>query len=237
MGELSDSKVRLPAKGCSPSIRVSPPGPYCEAVILRSDVDSAAAQVFYGVVDSAVSERQLVCLQAKGAAQQLVAEADAENRAHSDNLTDARIDDVLKGRGSPGPFAKKTTSGSWSRTSCAEQVHGSRVSWQPRSRSWRTMLIFDARVDSHHPRPGAVETDRLTRADRAGEIGTIHRGLGSDQRLSLFLADLGRKNAARIAPRSRMWRTSALVSTPLIPGTPQSASQSNQPPSALATSS
>ena len=41
----------------------------------------------------------------------------------------------------------------------------------------------------------------------------------------------------RIAPLSRMWRTSALVSTPLIPGMPQSLSQSSQPPSALATSS
>ncbi len=41
----------------------------------------------------------------------------------------------------------------------------------------------------------------------------------------------------RIAPRSRMWRTRARVSTPEIAGTPQSASQSSQPPSALAASS
>ena len=45
------------------------------------------------------------------------------------------------------------------------------------------------------------------------------------------------KMPPRIAPRSRMWRTRARVSTPLIPGTPQSSSQSSQPPSALATSS
>jgi hypothetical protein len=41
----------------------------------------------------------------------------------------------------------------------------------------------------------------------------------------------------RMAPRSRMCRTSARVSIPSIAGTPQSRSQSSQPPSAVATSS
>ena len=45
------------------------------------------------------------------------------------------------------------------------------------------------------------------------------------------------KMPPRIAPLSRIWRTRARVSTPPIPGTPQSASQSSQPPSAVATSS
>ncbi len=45
------------------------------------------------------------------------------------------------------------------------------------------------------------------------------------------------KMPPRIAPRSRMWRTSARVSTPVIAGTPQSASQSSQPRSAVAQSS
>ena len=36
----------------------------------------------------------------------------------------------------------------------------------------------------------------------------------------------------RIAPASRMWRTSERVSTPLMPGTPLAASQSSQPCSA-----
>ena len=38
----------------------------------------------------------------------------------------------------------------------------------------------------------------------------------------------------RIAPLSRMWRTSARVSTPLSAGMPQSDSQVSQPPSAVA---
>ena len=45
------------------------------------------------------------------------------------------------------------------------------------------------------------------------------------------------KMPPRIAPLSRMWRTSARVSTPVRPGTAQSASQVSQPPSARGASS
>ena len=45
------------------------------------------------------------------------------------------------------------------------------------------------------------------------------------------------KMPPRIAPRSRMWRTSERVSRPVIAGTPQSRSQSSQPPSQLEASS
>ena len=45
------------------------------------------------------------------------------------------------------------------------------------------------------------------------------------------------KTPPRMAPLSRMWRTSARVSTPLSAGTPQSASQVSQPPSACEESS
>ncbi len=45
------------------------------------------------------------------------------------------------------------------------------------------------------------------------------------------------KTPPRIAPPSRMWRTSARVSTPVIAGTPQLSSQSSHPPSAPAASS
>ena len=45
------------------------------------------------------------------------------------------------------------------------------------------------------------------------------------------------KTPPRIAPAVRMWRTSARVSTPVMAGTPQSLSQSSQPPSALGASS
>ncbi len=41
----------------------------------------------------------------------------------------------------------------------------------------------------------------------------------------------------RMAPASRMWRTSVRVSTPVIAGIPQSSSQSSQPRSAPGASS
>ena len=44
------------------------------------------------------------------------------------------------------------------------------------------------------------------------------------------------KTPPRIAPASRMWRTSARVSTPSMPGIPFSASQSSHAPSAPGTS-
>src|SRR4051795_11788243 len=46
-----------------------------EAVILRGDLDLLSPQVLDGVVAAAMSERQLVGLQADGLAEQLVAEA------------------------------------------------------------------------------------------------------------------------------------------------------------------
>ena len=45
------------------------------------------------------------------------------------------------------------------------------------------------------------------------------------------------KTPPRIAPALRMWRTSARVSTPVIPGTPASRSQSSHPRSAVGASS
>ena len=71
---------------------------------------------------------------------------------------------------------------------------------------------------------------------RARSAPSIDGSASTRSRASASAISAG-KIPPRIAPRSRMWRTSARVSTPPIPGTPQSASQSSQPPSALATSS
>ena len=53
---------------------------------------------------------------------------------------------------------------------------------------------------------------------------------------SLSLTEAG-NTPPRIAPLSRMCRTSARVSTPVMAGMPQSTSQSSQPPSAEGASS
>ena len=51
-----------------------------EAVVLRGDLDPAAAQVLDRMVAAAVAELQLVRLAAEGQAEELVAEADPEDR-------------------------------------------------------------------------------------------------------------------------------------------------------------
>ncbi len=77
--------------------------------------------------------------------------------------------------------------------------------------------IFVAAADADDVR------DRFGRARPRGEVGADHRRLGGDQlaRLALGASSPG-KTPPRIAPASRMWRTSARVSTPVIAGMPQS---------------
>ena len=77
---------------------------------------------------------------------------------------------------------------------------------------------LDPGVDPDHVRAVAVEADRLRRGDGAGEVGAVHRGLGGDPFARLGFGRRAGKMPPRIAPRSRMWRTRARVSTPLIPG-------------------
>ena len=65
------------------------------AVVLRRDVHAARRDVAYRVVGAAVAERQLVRLRAEGAARDLVAQADAEDRHAADEALH-RIDDVVE---------------------------------------------------------------------------------------------------------------------------------------------
>ena len=68
-----------------------------EAVVLRRDLDPPRPQVLDRVVGAAVAEGQLVGLQADRLAEQLVAEADAPDRALADQLADG-VDDVAQRR-------------------------------------------------------------------------------------------------------------------------------------------
>ncbi len=70
---------------------------------------------------------------------------------------------------------------------------------------------------------------------RARSRPTIDGSAAIRSRASPCGIDAG-KIPPRIEPSSRMWRTSARVSTPEIPGTPLAASQSSQPCSALGAS-
>ena len=80
------------------------------------------------------------------------------------------------------------------------------------------------------PSPVA-EHDRLRRGHLAREVAP---SIGASASISARASCSGMspgKTPPRIAPRSRMWRTSPRVSTPPMPATPPAASQSSQPPS------
>ena len=68
-----------------------------EAVVLGGDLDPPGLEVLDRVVGAAVAERQLEGLEPDRAAEQLVAEADAEHGPLADQLAD-RVDDVVERR-------------------------------------------------------------------------------------------------------------------------------------------
>ena len=96
--ELGGAEVGLPAHrlvGLDPALAVRAGDG--EAVVLGGDVDPAGGQVLDRVVGAAVAERQLEVSRPDRAAEQLVAEADAEHRPLADQLADG-LDDVVERR-------------------------------------------------------------------------------------------------------------------------------------------
>ena len=69
-----------------------------EAVVVRGDLDAAGRLVEHRLVDAAVAERQLVGAEAERAAEQLVAEADAEERQAVVEHAAQQLDVVARGR-------------------------------------------------------------------------------------------------------------------------------------------
>src|SRR3954447_11712125 len=91
--QLRGAEVGLPAHGLVGVDRLLAPGAeHREAVVLRGDLDPAGLEVLDRVVAAAVAERELERLQADRAAQQLMAEADAERRALADQAAQRRDD-------------------------------------------------------------------------------------------------------------------------------------------------
>src|SRR5215210_3963835 len=68
-----------------------------KAVVLRGDRDPARPQVLDGVVRATVPERELEGLEPRGAGEQLMAEADAEDGLRGEQLAD-RLHDVVERR-------------------------------------------------------------------------------------------------------------------------------------------
>jgi hypothetical protein len=96
------------------------------------------------------------------------------------------------------------------------------------------MPVSIATIVGPSPAPTSVIRSGLT--SRARSRPLIAGSASISARASSSGSEPG-KTPPRIAPRSRMWRTRARVSTPVIAGTPQSASQSSHPRSAPGASS
>lgn len=82
-----------------------------EAVVVGRDLDLAGRPVLDGLVDAAVAVLQLEGAEAEGAAEDLVAEADAEQgvpRSRTPRISSTGCSAVA---GSPGPLEKNTPSG------------------------------------------------------------------------------------------------------------------------------
>src|SRR5947209_13698450 len=71
---------------------------YRVAMVLGGDIDAAGAEVLHGMVPAPVAERQLEGARAEGAAEDLVAEADPEDRLLADEFP-RRLHDVAEPRG------------------------------------------------------------------------------------------------------------------------------------------
>ena len=98
VGQLGRAEVRAPADRLVGVERVLSARPdHGEAMILGGDLDAPGAQVLDRVVGAAVPEAQLVGVEARRAAQQLVPEADAEDRHAADHLAQLGDDVVERG--------------------------------------------------------------------------------------------------------------------------------------------
>ena len=94
------------------------------------------------VIAAAMAELQLVGLAAQREAEQLMAEADAEDRLLAVQLADVPDCAYSSGSGSPGPFERKTPSGFSASTSSAEVSAGTTVTRQFSRVSRRRMLCL-----------------------------------------------------------------------------------------------
>ena len=205
-----------------------------EAVVVRGDLDLAGRAVLDRLVDAAVTVPELVRAEAERAAEDLVAEADAEQRQPASSTPACSATASSAVAGSPGPLEKNTPSGSSASTSSAVAVAGSTCTSMPRSAMRCGVMRLDAEVDGGDGEP--------LLADRGDDVRLAGGDLArtGPRRPSRALPARARaaprrprprspeKMPTRIAPRSRRCRVSARVSMPLMPTTPCSTSSSSR---------
>ena len=162
-----------------------------EAVVLGGDVDPAARQLLDRVVGAAVAEGELEGVEADRPAEQLVAEADAEDRLLADQLADG-ADDVVERGGVAGAVGEEDEVGV-----LGEDLRRARPAGQQRHPAAALAELADDReldpgVDADDVGAVALEDDGLGGRHGRGEVGARHRRLGGDP-----LARLGLRHRRR----------------------------------------
>ena len=98
--------------------------------------------VQHRLVGAAVAELELERLRPERQAEQLMAEADAEDRLLAEQVAGWCRSRSRRRPGSPGPLERKMPSGLWRSTSSAVAVPGTTVTWQPTCVRQRRMFHF-----------------------------------------------------------------------------------------------
>ncbi len=144
------------------------------------------------MVGAAMAERQLERLEADGATQQLVTEADADDRLLAEHASNG-VADVVEGGGVAGAVGEEDQI----RIRREHRLGGRSAGEQGQAAVALAKLaddaVLDPGVERDHVRAVAVELDCLLGADRAREVGAGHRGLRGDLRARVSLGDLGRE--------------------------------------------
>ncbi len=226
--------MRRPAPGRRPCVAVAVQRRVDgEPVVVGRDLDLARRAVHDGLVDAAVAVLQLVGAEAEGPPEQLVAEADAEERdAPVEHLAQQRHLGLGRRRVA-GAVGEEHPVG-------AVLAHREHVVDGRRGRQHVHLDAalgpcscgrhrLDAEVDGGHGEALLADGGdgiRLARASprrrarRPSSRGSCAPSRGAPRRACAAAAPL--KRPTRMAPRSRRWRVSARVSTSQTPTTPWS---------------
>ena len=151
-----------------------------EPVVVGGDLHLAGGQVHHRLVDAAVPVGQLVGAETQGAAEQLVAEADAEERDAGGQHRSQHLDRALGGSGSPGPLEKNTPSGC--RATISSKVAVAGTTWTSMPRSAIRCGVIDLMPRStattrKRGSPWAATTYAAVGGDLVGQVRPGHLGL------------------------------------------------------------
>ena len=172
------------------------------------DFHPAGRLVQHRLIRAAVAELELVGLGAAGQGQQLVPQANAEDRLLAQQAADRLAGRRPSGSGSPGPLERNTPSGCCASTSAAVAVPGRIVTRQPMSNRCRAMFHFMPKSRATTCGRVGARRGRLggRRPSRAGPAGSAARSTGAAARASPRAPGLGRPGLGWPWPWPPGWR-------------------------------